>query len=436
MGEKGLTDSAAILAPPAGLALSDHRSLRLFTLFVLYVAQGLPIGLFYFALPSWQAQNGATAAAVGGVLALTSLPWSLKLINGVIMDRFAFLAMGRRRPWIIAAQGSIAIGLLAMAVANPDPIDAALLGAFALAINIATSFQDVAVDGLAVDVLPMAEHGRANGFMFGGQAIGIAAGASLSGTLIAGYGLPVALLTLAGLVAAILMLVLVVRERPGERLLPWTPGAAAATNLDRQLGSFAAIVRTVYASMADRPTLLAALALFLAGATYGQMVGLLPLHGVRALGWTDDTYANWAGQANLAAGLLGVFVFGFLTEWLGARRTFMLAMGAMAIAGLAFLWLLPMAHGPTLLVAAIFLFIALDNLRTVSGSALAMRLCVPAVAATQFSLLMAVANLGISAASAGLGTLDRLGGIPAMLVALAVMGVASAGVALLARAGR
>lgn len=431
-----MTDNAAPLSPATGFALTEHQTLRFLVVFILYLAQGLPIGLFYFALPSWQAQNGASAAAVGGVLALTSLPWSLKLINGVIMDRFAFLAMGRRRPWIIAAQGSIIAGLLAMALVNPGALDAALLGVFGLTINIATSFQDVAVDGLAVDVLPESEHGRANGFMFGGQALGIATGASLSGSLITAYGLPVAVSALAGLVAAILLVVLVLRERPGERLLPWTIGAAASANLDRQLGSFAAIVHTLYVSMADRPTLLAVLALFLAGATYGLMIGLLPLHGVRSLGWTDDTYANWAGQANLVAGLMGVFVFGFLTEWLGARRTFMLAMGAMACAGVAFLWLLPTVQGPGLLIGAIFAFIAFDNLRTVSGSALAMRLCVPAVAATQFSLMMAVANLGISAASAGLGTLDALGGIPAMLVTLAIMGVASAGVAMLARAGR
>jgi PAT family beta-lactamase induction signal transducer AmpG len=289
---------------------------------------------------------------------------------------------------------------------------------------------------MAVDILPTSEHGRANGFMFGSQAIGIATGAALAGSLIALHGLPVALLALAGLIGAILLLVLVVRERPGERLLPWTAGAAAAASRDRQLGSFGAIIRTVYAAMSDRPTLVAGLALFLAGATYGLMVGLLPLHGARALGWTDDTYANWAGQANLVAGLLGVFVFGFLTERLGARRSFMLAMVGMAVAGLVFRQLLPAAHGPTMLIAAIFLFIALDILRTVSGSALAMRLCVPAVAATQFSLLMAVANLGISAASASLGTLDRLGGIPAMLVALAVMGLASAGFALASRTGR
>lgn len=429
-------NNAASSASRGRLALSEHRTLRLLVVFVLYFAQGLPIGLFYFALPSWQAQNGASAAAIGGVLALTSLPWSLKLLNGVVMDRFAFLAMGRRRPWVIAGQGGIVAGLLALAIVNPAPLDAALLGAFAFAINLATSIQDVAVDGLAVDVIPATEHGRANGFMFGGQAIGIAAGASLSGSLIAAQGLPVAMLALAGIVGGVLLLVLMVRERPGERLLPWSIGTEATTNLDRQLGSFAAIVRAVYAAMAHRPTLVAALAMFMAGAAYGLMVGLLPLHGSRALGWTDDTYANWAGRANLAAGLSGVMVFGFLAEWLGARRSFALATSATAVAALVFLQLLPGAQGATLLVAAIFVFIALDILRTVASAALAMRLCKPAVAATQFSLLMAVANLGISAGSAALGNLDQIGGIPAMLVALAITGIIAAAVAMLAHVGR
>ena len=78
-------------------ALTEHRILRFCVVFILYVAQGLPLGLFYYALPAWQAQNGASAAAVGAVLAMTSLPWSLKLINGVVMDRFAFLSIARRR---------------------------------------------------------------------------------------------------------------------------------------------------------------------------------------------------------------------------------------------------------------------------------------------------------------------------------------------------
>ena len=185
-------------------ALTDSRNLRFFVVFILYVAQGLPLGLFYYALPAWQAQNGASAAAVGGVLAMTSLPWTLKLINGVVMDRFSFLAMGRRRPWLIAGQTAIMLGLLLLAWTNPDAKAASILGAFAFAINVATTVQDVAIDGMAVDIIPETEFGRANGFMFGGQAIGISIGSALSGYLIAYYGFAIAMLTLAALVGSIL----------------------------------------------------------------------------------------------------------------------------------------------------------------------------------------------------------------------------------------
>ena len=57
--------------------LSEGRRLRLFTLFILYVAQGVPLGLFWFAIPAWMAANGARAADVGYVLGLTALPWTL-----------------------------------------------------------------------------------------------------------------------------------------------------------------------------------------------------------------------------------------------------------------------------------------------------------------------------------------------------------------------
>ena len=83
---------------PPSLALSEHRHLRMATLFLLYVAQGLPLGLMEFALPAWMAQSGASAAAIGAVLAALMPPWTFKLAYGFLMDRYAFLAMGRRRP--------------------------------------------------------------------------------------------------------------------------------------------------------------------------------------------------------------------------------------------------------------------------------------------------------------------------------------------------
>ena len=323
-----------------------------------------------------------------------------------------------------------------MAIANPGARDAALLGGFAFAINLASSIQDVAVDGLAVDIIPIDELGRANGFMFGGSTIGVATGAALTGALIASRGLPAAMLALAGLIAAILAVVLIVRERPGERRLPWSDGESDPTSRDRQLGSFGAIIRGVLGAMNDRPTLVTLPALFLTGVSYALFIGLAPLHGTRVLGWVDATYANWSATANLVAGIAGVLALGGLASRWGARRSFVCAHLASAVAAAMLVVLLPGSQAPLLLIAAIFAFSAIDIMRSIAASAVAMRLCTPAVAATQFSLMMAIWNIGISAGSATLGSLDRMGGTTAMAAAIIISGGIGAAFAAMARTGR
>ena len=155
-----------------GRILAESRRLRLFTLFILYVAQGVPIGLFWFAIPAWMAAKGADAGDVGYVLGWTALPWTLKLVNGFVMDRYTFLPMGRRRSWIAGSQATM-IALLAMAALFSPGVDDLLLLAFAgFVVNMATTFQDVAVDGLAVDITQDDERARASGMMFGASRSG------------------------------------------------------------------------------------------------------------------------------------------------------------------------------------------------------------------------------------------------------------------------
>ena len=431
-----MTEIALTRGLPQLPALSEHRTLRLMTLILLYFAQGLPFGLFDYALPAWLAQNGASAAAIGGVLALIGLPWTFKLAYGFVTDRYAFLAMGRRRPWIILSQFGLVAALLAMAAVNPGVHQFALLGAFAFALGLASSIQDVAVDGLAVDILPEQEIEHANGFMFGGQAIGIAAGAAVSGTLIAYRGLPSALLTLAALTAAILVLVIAVRERTGERLLPWTQGAASQRNLDLHLGAFGPIVRNLFSAMFTRQTLILVPGLLAATAAYGIFLGMAPLFASDVLGWQKDTYSGWSSQAQLIAGLTGGILFGVAAARWGARRLFIAGMLAVAGVALAILGLRDQWGNPLILIGAIFVFTGLAVLRAITTGALAMRLCTPAIAATQFAVFMAILNLGRTISSAALGWIDSLGGMPAMFIAVAICGLVAAGFGVAAKVGR
>ena len=174
--------------------LSESVRLRFGTFTALYVAQGLPYGLLAVALPAHMAEQGFSPAAIGSFIGLVLLPWSLKLINGPIMDRWTFLPMGRRRPWVLVAQAGMVLCSIAIALL-PNPLDHfGWLTALGVTINFFTAFQDVAVDGMAVEIIPIEQQARANGFMWGGKTIGIAAGTVGGSWMINGYGLGVALL--------------------------------------------------------------------------------------------------------------------------------------------------------------------------------------------------------------------------------------------------
>jgi MFS transporter, PAT family, beta-lactamase induction signal transducer AmpG len=431
-----MTDLALRFAAPPSLALSEHRMLRIATLFLLYVAQGLPLGFINFALPGWLAQNGASAAAVGGVLAMANLPWTFKLAYGVVMDRYAFLAMGRRRPWIMLGQLGMVGTFAVMALMNPGVANVALVTSFAFALGMGSAVQDVAVDGLAADVLPEHEIEHVNGVMFGGQMTGIAIGTGLGGTLIAFQGVPAAALALAAILVAILVLVVAVRERAGERLLPWMAGRATQRNLDIHLGALWPIIRDVFKAMSRRQIVLLAVAFVVVMMGPGILNGVKPLFAADVLGWEKDTFTSWSSQAQLLAGLPAALLFGFAAARWGARRAYIAGAVLTGVCALVMLALQSHWSNPAVFIGVIFVTEIIRALRLVAGGALSMRLCTPAIAATQFAVFMAILNLGGVLGGLMLGWLDSLGGIPAMLAAAALCSFVGAGLAFAAKVGR
>lgn len=408
-------------------ALSDHRGLRFFIVFMLYVAQGAPIGIFFFAIPAWLAANGAGALEVGGYLSATSLPWTLKFVNGFLVDRFTFLPMGRRKIWLIGAQAAMVFLLVMFAIANPGASNIAALSGFSFGLMIATTYQDVAVDGLAVDLIPDDERARANGFMFGGQSIGIAAGAAFTGSAIVTIGFTAAMLSNAGFIAAVLFLIVLVRERPGERLLPWTRGSISKQSAQVQLKAWKPLYVQIWSSMISRDCAYHVIAQISMGAVYGFFIGVMPLIAMNMGGWTDAGFSTLSGLANLVAGALGVCVFGYMADKIGSRITTIA--GACVLSTLTgVFWLFKPVWDASLTIqtATIILASVLIAVR-VAICASAMRICSPKVAATQFTLFLALTNLGITASSAMLGPLEAIGGYDAILAALIVAGLTCAG---------
>ncbi len=402
------------MVPDGKFILAQSSRLRLFTLFILYVAQGVPIGLFWTAIPAWMAANGASAADVGYVLGLTALPWTLKLVNGFIMDRYTFMAMGRRRAWIAGAQCTMIALLLACAFVQPGVEDVLLLGVAGFVVNMATTFQDVAVDGLAVDIMEEDERARASGMMFGGQYIGIAAATGITGMAIAAFGPSAAYLLAAGFIALITAYVLVLREREGERRLPWGEGTVHPRNREVHLGAWWPILKNTFKSLLLPASLLWLPVLLVRGFHYGMFTAITPMMGANYVGWDEAAITAAAGTAQLVAGILGLTLGGWLGDRFGAKRTTIVFFALYMAFSATMMATQAMWGDSRYFLFFIYGWFALDILLTVAALPISMRLCDASVAATQFTIYMACSNLGITLGATVFGFSDRLGGLPAM----------------------
>ncbi len=410
-------------AAPRRPALAESRKLRLFAVFILYVAQGVPIGLFWFAIPAWMAANGASAADVAFVLGLTALPWSLKLINGFFMDRYTFLAMGRRRIWLISAQLVMIALLVGCALLAPDVKDIVLLGAIGFAVNAATTFQDVAVDGLAVDIMEEDERSRASGLMFGGQSVGMALATALTGAAIFAWGPSAAYLLSALFIGIVTLFVLATRERPGERLLPWSAGHASAANRAIQADRWWPILQNTWWAILHPASLLWLPVIMIRGVQFGLLTGATPLIATGAGGWSEGEVTAMVGTGQLVAGIVGMTIGGFVGDKLGARTSTILFFSCWLVLNVTMFLTQPLWGDGQFLTPFIIAWLVLDTLVTVATIPISMRLCNRTVAATQFTLYMALSNFGITIGAMLLGLADRLGGIASLFGLLAMANV-------------
>ena len=169
--------------------LSESARLRYATGAMMYFAQGIPQGLLHIAMPAWLASQGVGPGRIASYLAIIILPWAFKLLAGPLMERFKFLPMGSLRPWALGAQLGLAISLLTLGLVDDPAEQMGLLTLVGVLINSFAAMQDIAVDGMAIDVTPAEEQGRLNAFMGFGKAFGWASTSALSGVLLVTWGI-------------------------------------------------------------------------------------------------------------------------------------------------------------------------------------------------------------------------------------------------------
>ena len=374
--------------------LTENPFLRLATVFIFYIFEGVPMGMFYLAIPAWLANEGATAPQIAAVVGAFSLPWSLKLVNGFFMDRYTYLPMGRRRIWIIGSQSLMALGLLACAIIAPEARDIALLSFFAFVISAATTFQDVSIDSLIVDIMDEKDQAKSGGIMFGAQIFGMSGATATTGYLLDNFGARAAFGTAAGFLLIGVLFAILLRERPGERRFPWSSGQAHPRNIDIKIDAWLPLLTQSFKAILGGASLLILPFLFLRNITGGTNDVFNPILSADYVGWSTTQFTAANSVAQLGVGVAGLLLGGALVARVGSRPVLAAAYLLLGIEFAAIGFLQDYWSDPRMLTAIIWATELFGIFLAIAMIPLAMQVCTPAVAATQFTIYMAVANLG------------------------------------------
>ena len=190
------------------------RYARIAWLASLYLVQGLPFGFQANALAVLLRQQGISLTHIALTSAL-ALPWSLKALWAPLVDKHWSASIGKRRSWILPMQGLLILSMVAGAfVPLSEGVTPILLLVFLM--NLFAATMDIAVDGLAVDVLHASELGIGNATQVVGYKVGMLMGGGLLVWASAEFGLGWSgiFFLMAGVVAGVMLLSIFMCERP------------------------------------------------------------------------------------------------------------------------------------------------------------------------------------------------------------------------------
>lgn len=159
---------------------------KLFIVFLLGFSSGLPLSLVSSTLQAWFADAGLSIWITSS-LSLISLPYLFRFLWAPFLDRYRFLALGRRRGWILSMQILIVVGLHVMTWFTPQasPWTMAILS-FILAVFSTT--QDTAIDAQRVEYLPSEYYGLGASLASTGYRIGMLLSGGIGLILAQHYG--------------------------------------------------------------------------------------------------------------------------------------------------------------------------------------------------------------------------------------------------------
>jgi len=344
------------------------RSYRYLMFALLYFAQG-SIMAYFTALNAIYLQSFGLGMSEAGLIGTIGLiPFVIKIFLGMLSDSVNLFGLGHRKPYILIGLVIQAVCLLLVPLVNVGQ-NFWLYAAVAFLMMMGMALYDTCTDGIALDTTPEEEEGIIQGFMVGGRAAGMVITSALLGLIVQNISWPAGFTFLA--IVTLLPLPLVLKAREAEK--------EAASRFE--WSAFKSFTRSHVIALG---TLGALYSLIINGAN--QLVNPFLVERFQISISTAGYIATVVGLGTILGGLVG----GNITDRIGQKRSVQTAM-IVTIIGVG---LIPMISATWMAWVLVFIFGFAFGFYETVYFAISMRVTDGRIAATMFSILMAVANIG------------------------------------------
>jgi PAT family beta-lactamase induction signal transducer AmpG len=348
----------------------SFRSWYYYTFFgLLYFVQGSALAYFRNFQKPYLDSLSVDAASIGLLTSILLVPFILKILIGMLSDRFSMFGLGHRKPYILSGLilGALAFFLASMVLPDQNFI---LFSVFIVLGSFSVALFDSCTDGYAIEITPREKYGRVQGIMITGRAIGFIILSLLFGYLVQRNTYSIIFIIVALLMTIPFVFALFLKEPKTIRMenqFEWK--------------AFSLMLQPVF-------LLFALYAIFYSMVSFG-VDGLITYYMSNNLDATEQSIGQYGALRGLGA-ILGAILAGFSMNRLGYSRIAYITVFIVSVA--AFL----MGYSGTVSLILSFAVIwgfAWGFQETVFLS-LAMSLTDVRIAASMFAIMMAVSNIG------------------------------------------
>ncbi len=345
---------------------------------LLYFSEGLEVSLTSVILPVFLIEKGIEKTAVGIIVALTALPWSIKILWGFIVDKFAFFG---RKKFILA--GGILASLMSFLLYFINPSFYLLIFCIVMFLTrVGVAFLDVSSDSLSISITKENERGRVNSAMFVGQFAGIAVGSSILPFIADKFSYPHSFLTVGFLILSIMPVIFLIKEK--------------------KLLSKEHLIKKLKQSFSKKTSLLVLFLAPLASIPSGMLELLVPIFAKEKL----ELDIIRIGYINIVYSILmviGSFSGGAVSDRIGRKKAYFIFI---ILSGISFS-MLYFSNNYTLLTILWAVSGFFIGAKTSISCAMFMDFTEKRVGATQFAVYTSASNFGSSIGSAVSGIISN-----------------------------